>query len=486
MISSLPRRKIITIGPMPAEKGAYALARYSRSPETIEESIRWVHTHSSEKFWEQYYFKYGHASIADLGHIMVCFENISELAAIELEDEPLWDGQAKSTRYQDFSNLGYFIPDELAGSPLERIYRETVGSLLETYTAQHHRLKGHLAEQHPRPQGMNPEEYHRAINARAFDLSRYLLPLAVPTNIGQVVNVRTLEKQIGRLLSSSTPELIDIGRELVDSCSVAPLNLWTELVGGGPAAEPVAPTLARHARKSEYLARTYTDLGQWAAERIRLDSIDSAPPVDLIAPHPLLEEVVTTLLYRVTQAPYRQILKVVQGWSEKEQHEVVEIALRRRGEKDDLLREFRSGYPLIFDLLMDVGAFRDLHRHRRCQQIRQSWTVSLGYEIPEPLRLFGLESDYDQAMEGAGRASRALGPSPAADYLVPFGYRVRCLFKMDFAQADYICRLRSGVKGHFSYRRIAWAMKEALALQYPFLASKIVAVPPHVEDPLTR
>jgi len=30
---------------------------------------------------------------------------------------------------------------------------------------------------------------------------------------------------------------------------------------------------------------------------------------------------------------------------------------------------------------------------------------------------------------------------------------------MDFAEAEYIARLRSGVKGHFSYREIAWQMK---------------------------
>ena len=85
-----PKRRVIAVAPMPPEKSAYALARYSRSPDTIEDSIRWVHAHSSEKFWEQFYFAYGHASIADLGHAIVCFENISELAAIRLEDEPLW------------------------------------------------------------------------------------------------------------------------------------------------------------------------------------------------------------------------------------------------------------------------------------------------------------------------------------------------------------------------------------------------------------
>src|SRR6201994_4760915 len=97
---------------MPPEKSAYALARYSRSPDSIRDSIEWVRTHDSQKFLESYYFQYGHASIADLGHAVVCFENVSELAASEIEAEPLWDGQAKSSRYQDFSGSGIVTPGE--------------------------------------------------------------------------------------------------------------------------------------------------------------------------------------------------------------------------------------------------------------------------------------------------------------------------------------------------------------------------------------
>ena len=102
--------RVVALAPMPPEKAAYALARYSRSPDSIESSLRWVFDHSAEKFWEQFYFDYGHASIADLGHAVVCFENVSELAAIHVEDEKVWDGQAKSSRYQDFAKLGYRVP----------------------------------------------------------------------------------------------------------------------------------------------------------------------------------------------------------------------------------------------------------------------------------------------------------------------------------------------------------------------------------------
>jgi len=70
--------------------------------------------------------------------------------------------------------------------------------------------------------------------------------------------------------------------------------------------------------------------------------------------------------------------------------------------------------------------------------------------------------------------------------LLPFATKSRFLFKMDFPEAEYISRLRSGVKGHFSYRRIAWEMKEKMAKLEPELGRLMEATPPWVEDPLTR
>ena len=112
---------------MPPEKSAYGLARYSRSPDSIFQSLEWVRTHDSSKFLESFYFQYGHASIADLGHAIFCFEGISELAAIEIEDEPLWDGQAKSSRYQDFARAGVVTPGKSPGPKPRRATRRRRG-----------------------------------------------------------------------------------------------------------------------------------------------------------------------------------------------------------------------------------------------------------------------------------------------------------------------------------------------------------------------
>jgi thymidylate synthase ThyX len=475
--------RVVALAPMPPEKAAYALARYSRSPEGIEASLRWVFDHSAEKFWEQFYFDYGHASIADLGHAVVCFENISELAAIHVEDERVWDGQAKSSRYQDFGRGGYHVPEALP----ERegaLFRGAVEGLFAAYHGLFPPLEALVREKNPRPADMKESVYARNVAARAFDVVRYVLPLAVPTNVGEVVSIRTLEKQIGHLLAAPYAEVRRLGERLKSACAEPPLDLWNQLAGTVPRPEPLAPTLARYAGSNEYWRRAYARLREIAREELRLGACESAPLVDLVPEHPLEIEIVATLLYRASHHPYRQILAAVTDWSEERRRRLLDEALAGR-DREELLPEFQSGYRLIFDVLMDVGGWRDLHRHRRCQQVRQEFTFAHGYDTPELLVEAGVAGTYRAALEAAAAAGRSLGPGAAA-YLLPFGHRVRCLFKMDWAEVEYVCRLRSGVKGHFSYRRVAWEMKRQLAARHPGLAERIDATPPWVEDSLKR
>ena len=158
--------------------------------------------------------------------------------------------------------------------------------------------------------------------------------------------------------------------------------------------------------------------------------------------------------------------------------------LRSKTRRDELLRNFRGGL-YVYDIVMDIGAYRDLHRHRRCQQFRQDYSTKLGFETPDAIATSGLSETYATLLSDVSHAIAEL-PAPGSDYLLPFATRARFLFKMDFAEAEYICRLRSGVKGHFSYRTIAWKMKEAMEKLEPDLGRLLEATPPWVEDPLQR
>ena len=186
----------------------------------------------------------------------------------------------------------------------------------------------------------------------------------------------------------------------------------------------------------------------------------------------------------MTDRPFRELYELACQWSERQRAEVMDAALGSRTQRDEILAGFRGGL-YAYDMAIDVGAYRDLHRHRRCQKFRQAYDGGLGFDTPATVAEAGAAEIYRQAMDAAFAALGRL-PAPGRHYLLPFGARSRFLFKMDFAEAEYISNLRSGVKGHFSYREIAWEMKCRMEEVEPELGRLIEATPPWVEDPLRR
>jgi hypothetical protein len=311
-------------------------------------------------------------------------------------------------------------------------------------------------------------------------VARYLLFWGVPTNVGQVTSIRTLEKQIRRLKASEYAELRSLGQEVADACASEPGCRWE----ANAAAEPVAPTLARHADRDEHLARSRNDLRIWAEQNLPPAAGEAAPRVDLLRPTNVPADIAATLLYPVTDRPFRELYSLACDWSARQRAEVMDVALGSRGRPDALLDQFRGGL-YAYDFVIDIGAYRDLHRHRRCQQFRQAYFGNLGYDTPALVTEARAVEPYQSAMDAALQTMRQL-LAPGAHYLLPFGARSRFLFKMDFAEAEYIARLRSGVKGHFSYREIAWEMKCRMEQLEPELGRLMEATPPWVEDPLKR
>jgi len=483
--------------PIPPEKQAYALARYSRSPDSIAESLRWVHDHSAERFWEKFYFEYGHASIADLGHLAICLEGVSELAASEVLHEALIDAQQKSTRYQDFSNVPLVWPgeDEAARRVFEAAMTDLLAAYRRVFDAEHRAL----ARLHPRPADMDEDRYSRTLAARAFDVARYLLPVATTTNLGTVMSVRTLERTIGRLLVSPYPEMRALAGRLAQACQEPPDATWSELTGADRDAAPLAPTLARHAHAQGYAAavreRAHRALGTLVGDACgsgaaggHRESAGSAGAVDLVPAHDLVDEILTTLLYRDAKHPYRAVLGAVAALPAERKQEILESVLADPERHAEPPRELRSGQRFLFDVTMDWGGWRDLHRHRRCEQVVQAFDLDAGLRLPpetaDPATRGAIQEAHGAAVAAAREVS---GTDPlAAHYLLPFAHQIRCLFKMDFAEVQYVTKLRSGPKGHDSYRAISYAMAEAARKAYPALARYIEATDPSVRDPLIR
>jgi thymidylate synthase ThyX len=491
-----PSTEVFAIFGVEPEIQAYAMAKYSRSSLSMKESLREISSQKAEKFLNTFYFQYGHRSIADLAHIALAVERLSILAAIEVADEQRWDGQERSTRYQDFRKSGYFVPDFGSDAAARKLYGETLEFLFGEYEALSAHMADYLIGITPKPAAMKQDAYERTLKARAFDITRYLLPLATNTSLGEIVNARTLETQVAHLLSHTHKEIRQVGESLKKAATGAAYNVSADslrpLVDQIRALNPelgeraekellrevrVAPTLVKYADPNAYEMETRRELRLAAQELMEHEQLaPSKAIVDLLDEEPLEVEIATTLLYEHCHHSYRQIRQAVQVAGERRRREIIDLGLRHRGKHDEMLRGFRAGQQFRFDILMDTGGFRDMHRHRRCIQVMQGFTTQHGYEMLLDLEDAGVNGRFDAAMQRVQSAVEKLAQSasPEAEensqYAIPLAFRKRALFKMDFAEAVYISELRTTPAGHVSYRNVAYAMYEAVARKHPALA----------------
>ena len=478
------------------EVQAYAMAKYSRSSLSLKQSLTELSEQKAEKFLNTFYFQYGHRSIADLAHVAMAIERLSLLAATLVVDETRWDGQERSTRYQDFKKSGHYSPDFTDPADAS-LYEETIAFLFSEYRNFSELNFQYLVAKTPRPPEMTQEAYDRTLRARAFDISRYLLPLATNTSLGQIVNARTLETQVSRLLGSPYEEVRCLGERMKQAARSAAWDVNADrrqslvdaiaekdaALGERARAELLrethsSPTLVKYAEPSAYQLASKIDLAQAESELMRGHSIAPAPEVDLLDEDLLEIELATTLLYEHSRHSYRQLREAVVALTQARREEIIDLGMRHRGPHDELLRPYNAGHKFRFDILMDIGAYRDLHRHRRCVQIHQEYCFAHGFDTPREIQEAGHAELYAQAMQRVGEAGRKLeaalaargqAPQPA-QYLLPLAYRKRTLFKMDFAEVVYISELRTGTGGHWSYRSVAYQMYERVAERYPSLA----------------
>ncbi len=155
---------------------AYAMAKYSRSSISMRESLIEISSQRAEQFLNTFYFQYGHRSIADLAHVALAIERLSLLAAIVLVDEQRWDGQERSTRYQNFRKSGWYFPDFGTDTASATLYSKTAESLFAAYERTTAAVLEALRHRIACPEAMKPEAYQRTLKARAFDVA----PLPAP------------------------------------------------------------------------------------------------------------------------------------------------------------------------------------------------------------------------------------------------------------------------------------------------------------------
>lgn len=138
----------------------------------------------------------------------------------------------------------------------------------------------------------------------------------------------------------------------------------------------------------------------------------------------------------------------------------------RKNRRDRPGRALEYGYPYTFDLIGDLGAYRDMHRMRMMQQLRQPFTTRLGFiEIPEEIVAINAQDVFHRVFDQSHELYekiRQIHGQELAQYAVVFGANTRYMMCMNEREAMHTLEIRTVPQGHPSYRRLAQRMHKAI------------------------
>ncbi|MFA5954578.1 MAG: FAD-dependent thymidylate synthase [Patescibacteria group bacterium] len=495
-MESQAKRDVFAITGLTPEVLAVAMAKYSRSKNSIRDTIDELTEEKSAQFHEKWVLGYGDASVADMAIIAIACENVSIIASKAIEDTRLASFQEKSTRYVDFDSSKYHRPKAAMMRHAE-LYEKTVNHLFTMYNTLLEKMIPYLRKRIPRPADTTDKLYEAKLKARSLDAVRYLLPVATLTNFGMIMSARSLRHLISKLKGNAYEEVRELAEEIqaaalepaynpqikklqepleaLKSMGTVTANIAEQITSIASLQVKGAPTLIKHTEASQYHAETQVYLNSIATELLGSAAIEDAPRVDYLEEHSYEDELITTLVYSACSYPYRQILARVQPLTQEKKQEILDALAKLRGTFDYPRREYEIGGQFVFDILMDYGAFRDLQRHRICTQINQPLTTQHGYEVPFEFRDAGLEHEFtaaiDEALKVHAMISKNIGTE--ADYLIPLACKKRTLFKMNLRELHHMVELRSKPGGHMSYRTVVVDMLDAVQKRHPLLGKHV-------------
>jgi len=434
----------------------------------LEGTVRFIREHGfknilnnqrAQAFYSKWLSQYGDDSIAQITGTHVIVWGLSQVAMKFIEDQRVGlEPIEKSTRYVNFgTKVGgrylYFVPEpDLERHGLLNEYILTMDRLFDTYVNRLKPLTAWLKR--------NFDEKESILEKKAFDTLRGLLPMAT---LGQVAfrgNAQAFEYLINRSVRHPIGELrwfaAELKRELDKEIPSLLLRVADEKSG-----EYQTYLNSRYQKVRDFIGEVPVSRAQSA--EVRLVEYDPESETKIAA----------GIIFQQTHGSWDQALAAARALPEMERRRLFESYMpNRRARWYKVGRAFENAY-LRFEITMDIGSYRDLHRHRMMTQERQSFSTTHGYRVPDEIVQAGLEELYEQSLESADRLFRKIEPldRDLAQYVVPLAYRMRFYQWQNFRQLFWEAELRTVSQGHPDYRFIEQEKYRLVKEKFPLIAS---------------
>ena len=484
------------ITPRQVDRGAL-MSRYSRTDKSmrrifLDEFLQ--NKNRGEEFYNRVLIEYGDDSVAELGEAQIAIEGLSNIAVKKIEDRRIGLSYLeKSSRYVAWNkkiNGQYRFHREpvLMKSKFGDLYEETCNFSFDVYSKNIEPMVKYIREKYPiekytfkdskdSTEKLFPklkEEndiksanmiYNGSTKAKALDILRGLLPASTLTNVGITGNGRAFEYLLTILASSELEEERDLASKIkkeLDTTIKAFVRRADDKYGRA---------FQNYLQQIKKASKTVTkEIKPKITEGVRTHLVDHESEKTAI------DKIITSIIYEQSPSTsYSNIMQQVKKLSDEKKIKIINTFTKlRKNRRHRPSRAFESIY-YTFDLLNNFGMFRDFHRHRALTLERQLLTTDHGYNIPDEIKVLGIEKDYRECMVKTKQTFdkiRIKHPEQG-QYVVNFAYNYPYFMKFNLREACHLIELRTVPQGHADYRRVAQQMFKEINRIHPNL-SKIM------------
>ncbi len=462
-------------------KGAL-FARYSRSNKSLRRLfLDEFYTHSTKlttdsmpvagmerasSLYDKMILDFGDDSVAQLGGAHIACEQVSNILTKIIEKGRIASYLEQSTRYVYYNKkingqYHYVIPPEIAGSPLESLYKEYMDFLFDTYTEILEELTPILKKKYPQGEKQTDRAWEAIIRAKACDIVRGLLPASTRSNLGVYAHGQAFEYMLVKMYASDNAEVIQYADMI--------LHELRKII---PAFLTRVDLENRGKLWSQYIKDIHSDMNGVVKSLLKKETValpirHTQNEVNLIAwDKDGLDKIIQSILFEYTFESEKDIQKRIETFTEEEKRDILKKYCGNRQNRRHKPGRALETISYKFEVLSDYGAFRDLQRHRMLTLEWQKLSPRNGYIIPIELEdLPRLKKLYENALiksEGIYEKINDAFGEEVAQYVIPFAYRVRYEICMNLREATHFIELRSHKQGNYSYRKVCIDMHDLI------------------------
>jgi len=485
------------ITPKQVDRGAL-MSRYSRTNKSmrrifLDEFLK--NKNRGEEFYNRVLLEFGDDSVAELGEAQIAIEGLSNIAVKKIEDRRIGLSYLeKSSRYvawnkKENGKYRFYRDQEIMKSKFADMYEETCNFSFDIYSKNIDPMVTYIREKYSIEKYSFKDStdgkeklfsklkneidvksanmiYKGSTKAKALDILRGLLPASTLTNVGITGNGRAFEYLLTILASSELKEEQDLATKIkkeLDTVIKSFVRRADDKYGKAfqkylKDVKNKSKSIAVKEIKSKPTTGVVTKLVDYEPEKIAIDKI------------------ITSIIYEQSPSTsYQNILQQVKKFSKERKNKIInEFTKLRTNRRHRPSRAFENIY-YTFDLCNNFGMFRDFHRHRALTLERQLLTTDHGYNIPNEIKVLGIEKDFKDCMNKTKETFDKIRTKypEQGQYVVNFAFNYPYFMKFNLREACHLIELRTIPQGHVDYRRVAQQMFKEINKVHPNL-SKII------------